>query len=344
MRRMLNTLYVTTFGAYLSKKNETLHVSIEGERVLSLPLHTLEGVVCWGSVGASPPLMHALAENGTLLTFLSRSGRYLATVRGPVSGNITLRREQFRIADAPERAAGYARSFVLAKLRNSQTLLLRAARDRDDTANKELLRDASSRIAALAQGLAGTPDVSSLIGIEGEAASTYFRVFDHLVLHQKKDFCFSGRNKRPPLDNINCLLSFFYTLLAHDVSAALQAVGLDVQLGFMHQDRPGRPSLALDLMEELRPYMVDRFVLSCINRKQTTAKDFKTTQSGGIVLCDEARKRLITLWQDRKREVCVKHPFLKEKIELGLIPHAQAVLLARTIRGDLDAYPPFVWR
>ncbi len=343
MKHLLNTLYVTTQGAYLAREGETVVVRVEKEDRLRVPIHTLGGVVCFGQVGASPALMGLCGERGVNLSFLSEHGRFLARVQGPVSGNVLLRREQYRRADDRPAAAALARSLVVGKVINGRTTLLRAARREPDSPAGQALAAAARELAGRLRELGDASDLERVRGLEGEAARSYFEVFDHLVRAQKDAFFFRVRSRRPPLDNLNALLSFLYTLLMHDVASALEGVGLDPAVGFLHRDRPGRQSLALDLMEELRPVLADRLALTLINRQQVQAKGFSASPSGGVFMDDATRKAVLVAYQERKREE-LTHPFLGEKLELGLVPHVQALLLARHLRGDLDAYPPFVWR
>lgn len=344
MKKLLNTLYVTTDGAWLAREGETVTVRIEQETRLRLPIHTLSSIVCIGHVSASPPLMGLCAERKVGLSFLSHSGRFLARVQGPVSGNVLLRREQYRRADDKQASAEIARAFVLAKITNARNVLLRSAREKTepDPAITEL-RDRAEKLNRLLPAVQKAPNLEILRGKEGEAGALYFSVFQHLVTVQKEAFTFQGRSRRPPLDPVNALLSFHYTLLAHDVASALEAVGLDPQVGFLHVSRPGRPSLALDLMEALRPALADRLVLALINRKQVTPKNFSTAETGATLLDDKGRKEVLLNYQKRKQEE-IQHPYLGEKIPIGLIPHIQAQLLARHLRGDLDGYPPFFWK
>ena len=344
MKKLLNTLYVTTQGAYLAKDGETVLVLVENEVRLRLPIHTLSGIVCFGVISASPPLMGMCGERDVSLSFLTENGRFLARVQGATSGNVLLRREQYRRADDPVRSAAIARLVVAAKITNSRVVLQRALRDHPTMVGAALMQETQKHLSHLLQELRREDiSVDSIRGWEGEAARAYFSVFDHLIVAQKEDFRFTGRNRRPPVDNVNALLSFLYTLVAHDVTAALEAIGLDPQVGYLHCDRPGRPGLALDMMEEFRAYLADRLVLSLINRRQVVAKDFKTTESGAVVMSDDARKTVLVSYQERKREE-LNHPFLNEQIASGLLPHVQAMLLARHLRGDLEHYPPFVWR
>jgi CRISP-associated protein Cas1 len=339
MKKLLNTLYVTIPNAYLSKDGETVLVRIEQETRLRVPIHTLEGIVCVGIVSMSPPLMGFCAERNVGVSFLNDHGRFLARIQGPVNGNVLLRREQYRRADDNDASAAIARSILLAKIANSRTSILRAAREHPS----QTLDQASTQLGQSLRLLASATSVDGLRGLEGDAARTYFAVFDEFILHQKQDFFFHARSRRPPLDNVNALLSFLYVLLAHDVASALETVGLDPAVGFLHRDRPGRHGLALDLMEELRPVLADRLALSLINRRQVANTGFSRSDSGGVTMTDSTRKEILVAWQLRKQEE-ILHPFLNERIPFGLVPHAQALLLARYLRGDLDAYPSFLWK
>ena len=338
MKKLLNILYVTTQGAYLRQEGETVVGSVNREDVQRLPIHTLSGIICFGQVSCSPPLLGLCGERGVHVSFLSEYGKFWARVTGPVSGNVLLRREQVRRADDTAAALELARNFVLGKIANSRTVLQRAQRDHGED-------DASTRaIAMLANVMLrvrNADNIDLLRGLEGEAAIHYFGVFDGMIVSQKTAFTMQSRSRRPPLDPLNALLSFLYTILAHDCEAALEGVGLDPQIGFLHALRPGRPSLALDLMEEFRAILADRVALSLINMNQVDAKGFETTESGAVVMDKETRKTVLEAWQKKKRDT-ILHPFLDEKIEVGLLPHAQALLLARHLRGDLDAYPPFL--
>jgi len=343
MKRLLNTLYVTTQQAYLARDGETVLVRVEHETRLRVPIHTLGGIVCFGRVSCSPPLMELCGQRNVAISFLSERGKFYARVQGPVSGNVLLRRGQYRRADDVTASASIARSIIVAKIANSRTVLLRAAREQDDEAIKRNLTNAARLLASSLEGLSESAPLDSARGSEGEAARTYFGAFDHLITTQKEDFFFRRRSRRPPLDNMNALLSFVYTLLSHDVAAALETVGLDPAVGFLHRDRSGRPGLALDLMEEFRPFLADRLALSLVNRQQIRGKGFRTTESGAVTMDNETRKKVLVAYQKRKQEA-ISHPFLDEKTALGLLPHAQALLLARHLRGDLDAYPPFLWK
>lgn len=343
MRHLLNSLYVTTQGAYLARDGETVAVRVEHETRFRVPVHTLGGIVCFGQVSCSPPLMQLCAERGVKIVFLSEYGKFWSRVEGPVSGNVLLRRQQYRWADDDLKSAEIARAVVIAKVANQRTVLQRGLRDHPEM-NENL--EIRSTVDYLDRQLATLRDplpLDNVRGIEGDAARRYFAVFDNLIVAEKDAFFFRERNRRPPLDNMNALLSFLYTLLVHDVRSALETVGLDPAVGFLHRDRPGRPSLALDIMEELRPVLADRLALSLVNRRQIKGKGFKTTETGAVVMDDETRKEVLVAYQKRKQEE-LQHPFINEKIALGLIPHVQALLLSRYIRGDLDGYPPYFWK
>ncbi|MEO8927623.1 MAG: type I-C CRISPR-associated endonuclease Cas1c [Caulobacteraceae bacterium] len=346
MRRMRNTIYVTSENAWLHKDGANLVVEVDGAERGRAPLHMLDGIVSFGRAGASPALMAACAEGGVALSFLTPNGRFLARVEGQRSGNVLLRRAQYRIADDAPRQVSIVRGIVAAKTANQRTVILRALRDHGETmsaANKDALAGAERRLADIARRTLLASGVDGLRGLEGEAAASYFAVFDHLILSGDTDFRFTGRSRRPPLDRVNALLSFLYAMLGHDCRSALEAHGLDPQVGFLHADRPGRASLALDLMEELRPMLTDRLALTLINRGQLNVDDFIVEEAGAVRLTDGARKQVLVAWQERKREE-IRHPFLGESAPIGLIAHLQAQLLARHLRGDLDGYPGFIWK
>ncbi len=343
MKKLLNTLYVTTQGAYLAKEGETVAVKIDQEVRLRIPVHTIGGIVCFGNVSCSPFLMGFCSENGICISFLNQHGRFLARVQGPVSGNVLLRREQYRSADNEDLSGKLAKAFVTGKVANCRTVLQRALRDHSGKIDEEALRLALDNLNRTLKSLELNQTLNEVRGLEGHAAHTYFSVFDHLIVAQKDEFSFQERNRRPPMDNVNCLLSFIYTLLVHDCRSALESVGLDPAVGFLHRDRPGRPGLALDLMEEFRPFFADRLVLSLINLRQVQHKGFKKTEAGSVVMNDETRKVLLVAYQERKQEE-ILHPFLEEKVSIGMLFHVQALLLARCLRGDLDGYPPFIWK
>lgn len=344
MRKLRNTIYVTTEGAALRKDGENFVAEVEGVERGRVPLHMMEGVVVFGAIHVSPPLMAALASAGIALTFLDRNGRFQARLEGPVTGNILLRRQQYRVSDHPEEVV---RSMLIGKIANQRAVLRRALRDYgEDYAepDKAALEDVADRLARILRRVELSDDtLERLRGSEGEAANLYFGVFDHLIRSPDAELRWTGRSRRPPLDPVNAVLSFLYTLLTHDCRSALEAVGLDPAAGFLHRDRPGRPSLALDLMEELRPVIADRLALSLINRRQLRAGDFRREDGGAVLLSDEARKTVLTAWQERKREER-QHAFLGEKAPLGLVPFLQAQMLARHLRGDVDAYPPWFWK
>jgi CRISPR-associated protein Cas1 len=344
MKKLLNTLFVTTEGASLRKDGENLVAEVEGAERARVPLHMLGSVMVFGAIFVSPPLMQALASGGVSLVLLDRAGRFQARVEGPVSGNVLLRRAQYRASEAPDEIV---RSFVSGKIANQRAVLQRALRDHGEDSPP----DQRARIEAVVDRLGfilrrvvrSNEGVEVLRGAEGEAAQSYFGVFDHLIRADDPDIRFRGRSRRPPLDPVNALLSFLYTLLTHDCRSAAEGVGLDPAVGFLHRDRPGRPSLALDLMEELRPALADRLALSLLNRRQLRARDFETREGGSVLLTDDGRKTVLAAWQERKKEER-RHPFLEETAPRGLVPHLQAQLLARHLRGDLDAYPPWFWK
>lgn len=343
VKRLLNTLYITTQGGYLSRDGETILVTVDGEAKLRVPIHTLDGVVCFGQVACSSPLLALCAERNVTISFLSATGRFYARVQGPVSGNVLLRREQYRRADDLNMSAIIAQSIVIAKIANCRTVLLRAARNRPESSEGDEIITVIDHLARLLKELENPQPLDTIRGWEGEAARRYFEVFDQLIIAQKEDFFFKERNRRPPLDNMNALLSFLYTLLQHDINSALETVGLDPAVGYLHRDRPGRPSLALDLMEEFRPFLADRLALSLVNRQQIKWDGFQKTETGAVMMGDETRKTVIVAYQERKQEE-IQHPFMGEQIAIGLIPYAQAMLLARYLRGDIDGYPSFLWK
>lgn len=343
MRKLLNTLYVTSPDRYLSLDGENIVVLSDGKEAGRVPSHNLEGIVTFGYSGASPALMGYCARNGISLSFHSPSGRFLAEITGEVRGNVTLRKIQYRLSDNEKESALIGRNMIIGKVYNSRWVLERATRDHPDRVDVEVLKKTSAYLQGILTQLESCESLDRIRGMEGNAASQYFEVFDELILRNKDSFFFRERNRRPPLDNVNALLSLIYTLLSQMTSAALSAAGLDPYVGFLHRDRPGRASLALDLMEELRPVLADRFVVSLINRQVVLPKDFIKKENGAVILTDDARRKVIDAWQKKKQEV-IRHPFLDEKIEWGLIPYTQALLLARFLRGDIDAYPPFMWK
>lgn len=346
MRRQLNTIYVTTEGAWLHKDGANIVMKVEGDTLARLPAHMIEGLVCFGRVLVSPPLLGYCAEQGIRVSYLSPNGKFLARVEGPVSGNVLLRREQYRRSDDDARCAAIVRNILLGKVHNQRAVVSRCLRDYGDELSepsRKELEHTSKRLKRIAERLWSEASTNILRGLEGEAAQAYFGVFDHLIRVSDASMRFRGRSKRPPLDAANALLSFLYTLLTHDCRSALETVGLDPAVGFLHRDRPGRPSLALDLVEEFRPFLADRLALSLINRRQVSAGDFTQMDNGAISLKDDSRKVVLTAYQERKRDT-LQHSFVDEKAEIGLFPFIQAQLMARHLRGDLDAYPPFLWK
>ena len=343
MKKLLNTLYVTSENSYLSLDGENIVVLDEQKEIGRLPLHNLEGIVSFGYRGTSPALMGACAERNISLCYLTPQGKFLARISGKTKGNVVLRQQQYDSSRDAQISLEIARSCILGKVYNARWVLERAVRDHSlqievDQVKKaaEFLRDSLKRIR-------GSESKKQLRGYEGEAASIYFGVLDQLILQQKKDFAFHGRSKRPPMDNVNALLSFVYTLLTNTITSALETVGLDPYVGYLHTDRPGRASLSLDLIEELRPVLADRFVLSLINKRIVNGKNFSKKENGAVLMDDELRKRVLTEWQNKKKEV-ITHPYLNEKVEWGMVPYVQAMLLARYLRGDLDGYPVFMWK
>ncbi|HVA51255.1 MAG TPA: type I-C CRISPR-associated endonuclease Cas1c [Pirellulales bacterium] len=341
MRAHANTLFITTQGAYLTRDHQTLRVKIDGKVRLTVPLHHLEGVVCFGRVMVSPAVLATCGEHRLGFSFLSEQGRFLARVEPPIHGNVLLRRRQYRLADDPLARLRLARPMIAAKIQNARNTLLRAARDDAGEDDAAALRTAAAHLAAVLAGLPAVADLDAARGIEGETARTYFGAFSRMVRHERETFALTSRSRRPPRDPINALLSFVYALVRHDCHSALECVGLDPAVGYLHVDRPGRPSLALDLMEEFRTLVADRLVLTLVNRRQVQAGGFSTDAAGGVQMDDKTRRALLVAYQERKREE-VMHPLLGEVVPVGLLPHLQARLLARTLRGDLDDYPALV--
>lgn len=343
MKKLLNTLYVTSPDRYLSLDGENVVVLEEGEEVGRVPLHNLEAIVTFGYAGASPALMGACAQRDIGLTFLSRSGRFLARVSGEIRGNIVLRKEQYRIIADKEASINIAKNCILRKVFNCKWILERAIRDYPLRLDVDKLKQKSTFLSNSMKKIRECRDDATLRGLEGEAASVYFSVFNDLILQQKENFSFQGRSRRPPLDEVNAMLSFAYVLLTGMCAGGLEMVGLDPYAGFFHTDRPGRMSLALDMVEELRGVMADRFVLTMINKKIINSKGFIRKENGAIIMDDSLRKTFLSQWQLKKQET-IRHPFLGEKVEWGMVPYAQAMLLARHLRGDLEEYPPFFWK
>lgn len=344
MKKHLNTLFVTLEGAYLRKDGAAVEIRHEGETKLRVPLHNLEGIACFGwDISASAALMAACAEAGVSISFHNPHGKFLAATRGFTSGNILLRREQYRRADHEPAAVAIAANLLAAKLSNSRNVLMRAARDHGEKcADRAFALSQAADFLAVRVGLLGrATSLDTLRGIEGDAAAAYFAAFPHLLVNHDPAIVITGRSRRPPLDPVNALLSFLYSLLMHDCRSALESCGLDPQCGFLHRDRPGRPSLALDLMEEFRSFLADRVALTLFNRRQLTSSDFRTEESGAVLLKDDSRKAVLVAWQERKQDE-ITHPFLDETVTVGMLPQLQARLLARHLRGDIDAYPAFL--
>lgn len=343
MRKLLNTLFVTSEDLYLSLENDNILAWREDQVLQRIPLINLENIFYFGYKGASPALLGACVKKHIGFCFLTPQGKFLARVVGMTVGNILLRKEQYRISDEEDRSLAVARMMIAGKILNGRIVLMRALRDHGLSVDQALFQTHIQDLKQSAKEAVKAETLDELRGVEGNAAQSYFSLMDQMILADKKHFYFQERSKRPPLDRVNALLSFAYTLLAHDCASALEAVGLDSYAGFLHRDRPGRQSLALDLMEELRSPYADRFVLTLINNRIIQAKHFKIMEDGAVLLDDEGRHLFLANWQEKKRET-ITHPFLGEKIYWGLIPYVQSLLLARYIRGDLDGYPPFLWK
>ena len=343
MKKLLNTLYVTSENSYLGLEGETIVVYDNQAEIGRLPLHNLEGIVSFGYRGTSPALMGACAERNISICYLSPQGKFLARVSGKIRGNVLLREQQYKSCKDEDISLKIAKNCILGKVYNARWVLERALRDHEMQIDSERVKKASLQLKDALELIQNAESKEQLRGYEGEAASIYFGVFNELILQQKKDFTFSGRNKRPPLDNVNAMLSFVYTLLTNQISSALEAVGLDPYVGYLHTERPGRVSLALDLIEEFRAVYADRFVVSLINKKIVNGKNFSRKENGAVLMDDDLRKKVLVEWQNKKKEV-ITHPFLKEKVEWGMLPYVQAMLLARYLRGDLDGYPVFLWK
>lgn len=343
MEQVLNTLYVMTHGAYVRLDHETLKVEVDGKTQVQVPLHHLGGIICMGNVLVSPGVIHRCAEDGLFIVWLDQNGRFKARIDGPVSGNVLLRRAQHQAASDLSSAVALARNLTAGKIRNSRQVLLRGAREADGDEDQSALRSAADKLAHSLTRLESCDDLDQVRGIEGESARIYFGVFERLICVDREVFRFSGRTRHPPLDRVNSLLSFLYTLLVIDCVAAVESVGLDPQVGFLHSVRPGRPALGLDLMEELRPVLADRLALTLINRRQLTPEDFEERPGGVVYLNDKGRREVVIAYQKRKQEE-VTHPLLERRVPLGLVPYIQARLLARTLRGDMECYLPFLYR
>ena len=343
MKKLLNTLYILSEDVYLSLDGENVVANREKEVLARYPLHTLQSIVSFSYAGLSPALMGACVKRGVAVALCSPRGKFLARVCGGIDGNVLLRREQYRVADSEEQSCRIAKCMIFGKLYNSRRNIERTRRDHAVRVDESMLLQAAADVKALLPQALAASSLDFLRGLEGNAAKSYFDVLDEMILNGKPTFSFSGRSRRPPLDPVNALLSFAYSILAHDCASALEAAGLDPYVGFLHRDRPGRTSLALDLMEELRPCMADRFVLTLINNRVVNEKDFIRQDSGAVLLTDDGRRKFFSAWQEKKREQ-LKHPYLEEKLQWGMIPYVQAQLLARLLRGDLDEYPPFLWK
>lgn len=343
MRKLQKTIYLLSPNRYLSLDGENVKISEDGEEKNRVPLHVLQSIVAFGASGASPALLGKCVSMGISVSFFSRTGKFLYRAEGTISGNVLLRREQYRLADDPEKSLEIARNMILGKIYNSRYVLERTIRDHAMRIDTEQFRRKSAFLLSSAKKCLSVQDMDELRGIEGEAASVYFSTFDDMILQQKENFQFHTRSKRPPLDYVNAMLSFSYSLMTGMCTSALEAVGLDPYVGFMHTDRPGRKSLSLDLVEEFRALICDRFVLTMINKKMVTEKDFEKREDGAVFLNDAGRQAFLKVWETRKTEQ-IQHPFLKEKVERGLLPYVQALLLSRNLRGDLDSYPVFMWK
>jgi len=343
MKKLLNTLFVTTNGAYLHKERETVVVEIERKKVLQLPLLSISNIFCFGRVMITPQFMLACGEKNIGIAFFSEYGRFQARVHGPQTGNVLLRRQQYRWADDPEKCTEISRYIIASKIANSRTVIQRMLRNNPDCQGFEDLKMTVAEYKRTLMKIQNISELNVLRGKEGEAAASYFKIFRNLITQQKDDFTFSGRNRRPPKDPVNALLSFIYSIMLQDCVSALEGIGLDPYVGFLHKDRPGRQSLALDLLEEFRAFLGDRLALSLINLQQVKKNNFRYSENGAVLMSDDARKTLLTAYQKRKQET-IKHPILKEDVKIGLLFHTQALLLSRHIRGDLDYYPAFIWR
>ena len=343
MKKLLNTLYVTSENSYLALDGENVVVLDDKTEIGRVPLHNLEGIVSFGYRGTSPALMGACADRNVSLCYLTPQGKFLARVSGKTRGNVLLRQQQFASSRDEKTSLEIAQNCILGKVYNARWVLERAIRDHPLQIDTAQVKEAPCFLKNSLEYIQNAQSKEQLRGYEGEAASVYFGVFDQLILQQKKDFVFQGRNKRPPLDNVNALLSFVYTLLTNHITSALESVGLDPYVGYLHTERPGRASLSLDLIEELRAVLADRFVLSLINKKIINGKNFSKKENGAVLMSDELRKKVLSEWQNKKKEM-ITHPYLQEKIEWGMVPYVQAMLLARYLRGDLDSYPVFLWK
>lgn len=343
MKQLLNTVYVSEPDMYLALRGKNINLLKDNKSMARIPLHNIEAISTFGHQGASPALMSECMNQNINLTFFTSSGHFRGRLTGEINGNVTLRKKQYRVSDNEDESAKIARHVILGKIFNSEQLLKRTTRDHALRVDENRINQIIDRLHDSRAEAMNCDNLDELRGIEGNAANAYYSVFEECILQQKDIFFFRERSRRPPLDPVNALLSFAYSLLASESAAALEGVGLDSYVGFLHRDRPGRTSLALDIMEELRSIIADRFVLKMINRKQINSNDFVTKENNAVILTDDARRNFLQLWQKEKQEE-VTHPFLKEKVPWGLIPHVQALLLARYLRGDLEAYPPILIR
>ncbi|WP_055107289.1 type I-C CRISPR-associated endonuclease Cas1c [Paenibacillus ihumii] len=343
MKKLLNTLFITQPDVYLSLDGDNVVLLKEQEKLGRLPLHNLESIVAFGYTGASPAFMGYCADRNISLVFLTMSGRFLARVIGASKGNVVLRKKQYLLSENKLLSTKIARNFIVGKIFNHKWMIERMTRDYPLRVNVDQFKEVSQHLSSIMMDVRACEDLERLRGLEGQAAVSYNALLDQMILQQKEHFYFRTRSRRPPLDNVNAMLSLAYTLLANDTASALEAVGLDAYVGFLHQDRPGRASLALDVMEELRGIYADKFVLTLINKKIVNHEDFLHKENGAVIMADEARKKFLAAWQNKKQEK-ITHPYLGEKMSWGLVPYAQALLLARHLRNDLDEYPPFLWK
>lgn len=343
MRHLLNTLFITSEDIYLSLDGENVVANREKQEIARYPLHTLSGIITFSYSGASPALMGACSKRSIAMSFCDPHGRFLARTSGENNGNVLLRRQQYRAADDTLESCLISRAMIFGKLFNSRWSIERTRRDHGIRLDVEKLSSVSEQLRQLLPLIMEQTELDTLRGLEGVGSAAYFSVLDEMILSNKESFFFRGRNRRPPLDPMNALISFAYSMLSYECSSALESVGLDAYVGFLHRDRPGRSSLALDLMEELRPCMADRFVLTLVNNRIIKPGDFETRENGAVFLTDDGRRTFLRAWQEKKRDT-LTHPYLQEKIPWGLVPYIQALLLARYLRGDLDAYPPFLWK
>lgn len=341
MKKLLNTLYITKEDVYLSKESENIVIQKEGQVLGRFPFHIIENIVCFNYAGASPSLMKYCMENNILISFHTPNGKYCGRVIGKTNGNVLLRKEQYRMSDSEELSVEFVRNIIYAKAYNSRKLLQRLVRDHSSTVDVLRVNNSIDKIKIYMEEIKNAKSKDSIRGLEGSIAREYFSSFDEMILNQREDFYFFQRSKRPPTDNVNALLSYLYSLLTNEMISALEGVGIDSYVGFFHVDRPGRASMALDMMEELRAYMCDRAALTLINNKIINKNDFETKENDAVLLNSKGRDKIFEYWRNRKNETII-HPYLEENIKIGLLMHVQAMLLNRYIRGDLEAYPPFL--